>query len=326
MVIKKNIKKTIIIFVSIITFISIGSYIFVKQKMKAVPSELIFPKNDFTFNFVWSSATINKNINEKAGILIPIKLNGCPETFYMQFDIGTFVTHFYKPELESINKKFKNIHFRIDKEKDTILANFSFNIGETKIRTKKIDISSFGETINWNKKNQKIIIGSIGPDFINNKTICIDYPNQKISLYNKLPDTISKSIDFFNFEWYENKALLPITINGEKRKLYFDTGSSTFEILTTKKIANEIAENKTIIENYKVGSWGKDIDCYDIKLNEIVVIGKTKIPIERISYIDGLDITLLTKALNVDGLTGNKLFLDKKIYLDTKNQKFSITK
>jgi hypothetical protein len=328
----RRFKKFLKILLMTILVLIVGVYLYLKYSFFIVPkNQLTVEKSEKFIPFKWASAMINNEMNRFAAILLPVQIKGCPKTFYMQFDLGTHSTEFYKNKLEAINQKFiNNIPFETDNGK-TILTNYTFHLNEIALTSKRIKVNQYDtSTINWSDTTTNEIIGTIGSDFIENKTIVIDYPNSRILLTEKLPDSIKIKTKFTKFKYVNRTIFIPAKVGDDETEVLFDTGASTFEFLTTKSKWNKLAKKNAKVSMFEGASWGNVDKFYTTSTDDSIKYGNLSFPLNRVSYMDNhvkianWATPIFLKIISVGGSTGNKLFLDKIIIFDTKNLDFGI--
>lgn len=258
-------------------------------------AQLRLPKEDQSVKFSWLSDTINHKPEPYSAMLIPVKLNGCPKVFYMQFDLGAPHSLLYSDQLKKILAKYP-----------------------------KTDTNTFVIAKDGNKNAS--IIGTIGEDIIDGKTLVIDYPKHELSILIKIPDNLSKKTKLSSFMLVKGSILLPATLDGKQTILFFDTGSSAFELLTSKATSDQLAIPNTATESYPVKSWGRTLTANTRPSADSLAMALQKLPIKKVTYIDGASDSQVQQMLKlgIGGMIGNKLFLDSILVIDTKNKKFGI--
>ncbi|MCI0751309.1 MAG: hypothetical protein L0Y35_05690, partial [Flammeovirgaceae bacterium] len=124
-----------------------------------------------------------------------------------------------------------------------------------------------------------------------------------------LNDTLRNKAQLTSFKWKERRILLPTTINGEKTSLYFDTGTSAFELLTSKSIFERLIRHGAPIENYRVNSWGNTLQAFSALTDHRAEFVNVSIPLKKVTYIEGTSLVqnLLMRISGMGGMTGNKL-------------------
>lgn len=294
------------------------------QELPALPpNQLVLPPTDQRVPFTWQGDSLGTTWNPHAAQLIPVKLKDCPRVFYMQFDLGSPSTILYKNKLRDIAAKYpKTLSWNDSLKK---IENFLFTTGNTKVLANEIALITLGKPIDWNKNGMEVI-GTIGADFIENRIVIINYPEKFILLSNDSTHTAGLPLSDFIFA--RRAILLPAMLRGKMLMLYFDTGSSAFELLTSKETAISLAAPGGAATQYPVKSWNNTLIANTLATSDSITIGQHNIPLGAATYIDNVTQTTINQMLKmgIGGMTGNKLFLDYVLVLDMKNRKFGIKK
>lgn len=320
----KSIKRSLVVIFFAIMFHNIAK----AQSIPNIPDNyLVLPTKAHSITFYWQGDTINSNWEEHTAILLPVQLNNCPKLFFMQFDLGSPYSLFYKNKLVSIQAKYpKAIPL---KESDEKMTNYSFKIDKMPLLAKQIVIKQFdSSSINWADKNSIEIIGTIGADLIDGKVAIIDYPNNKLTISQTIPTKMESKFSSSDFIYTQRRILLPARIKGKQTMLYFDTGSSMYELLTNKKTAQSLAIDNSEPIQTKVKSWDKYLTANTVFTNDSIEISGIEIPIRKATFIDGISNSQVEQMMKmgIGGMTGNKLFLEYILILDTKNKKFGLVR
>lgn len=288
------------------------------------PNQLILPSVAFSISFQWQGDSIHSTWEPHAAMLVPVQLKNCPRRFYMQFDLGAPYSLFYKNKLVAIKTKYPASVAALHPVDS--LKNFSFNLDGVTISAKEIISKQFDSSaIDWSNEDGVEIIGTIGSDLVDGNIAIIDYPNKKISISATLPERITENslTDFI----YTNRAvLLPAEINDKETLLYFDTGSSMFELLTSEETSRQLASPGATLIQYEVQSWNQVLTATTIASNKNIRLANMLIPIHSSTYMQGVNNNQLNHMakMGIGGMTGNKIFLHHILILDTKNKKFGI--
>ncbi len=297
-----------------------------QTKPQQADNQLVLPAKTHSIPFYWQGDSVYSKWEPHTAILIPVKLKNCPKQFYMQFDLGSPYSLFYKNKLAAIQSKYPGA-IQLDKPGDKLLS-FSFKAGKMPVTAKEIVVKQFDSSdINW-KNNSIEIIGTLGADLIDGKTAIIDYPKRKLILSSSIPGKLAPRLSLSDFMYVGRRILLPSVIQGKQTLLYFDTGSSMYELLTNKQACEAMAVPGSELMQSKVMSWGKYLTANTIASNASITIGGMNIPIRYVTYIEGTSNSQAEQMMKmgIGGMTGNKIFLDYKLVLDTKNKKFGLTK
>ena len=117
---------------------------------------------------------------------------------------------------------------------------------------------------------------------------------------------------------------LPFRINSKEHKLMFDTGSSPFQLVTTKERALEIS-NSAIVDSLSGPLWwGQEITFYGFNVTKPIEFGGKALNNSKVYYAkDGLWDSIYS-SLDVWGITGNAYFFENTVIIDYKNKLFRI--
>jgi hypothetical protein len=296
------------------------------QFMPALPAnQLRLPEKSFSISFQWKGDSSNATREPHMAILVPVKLPNCPKLFYMQFDLGSPYSLFYTNKLAAIQQKYPAAIPL--KDSTGKLVNFTFTTGKTPITAKEIVVKQFDNTtINWSDRNSIEIIGTIGTDLIDGKVLIIDYPKKKLTISPAIPAKLMKRISLSDFVYARRSILLPAKVQGKQTMLFFDTGSSMYELLTDKKTVESLAIPNSPLLQRKVKSWDTYLTANSLASNDSITISSQKIPLHFATYMEGVSNSQVAQMmkLGIGGMTGNKLFLKHTLVLDTKNKKFGL--
>jgi hypothetical protein len=296
------------------------------QSASKIPdSHLVLPAKTFSTRFYWQGDTINSKWEQHAAMLLPVKLKSCPKQFFMQFDLGSPYSLFYKNKLVDIQAKYPQT-IKLSASDDT-LRNYAFRVDQMSLSAKKMAVKQFDTSaINWTDKNSMEIIGTIGADLIDGKVFIIDYPNNRITISDAVPAKLQRGLSLTDLIYVQRRILLPVTVNGKQAILYFDTGSSMYELLTDKRTAEALAVAGGEVVQSKVKSWDKYLIANTVLTNDSIEIANKNIAIRKATFIDGVSNSQVEQMMKmgIGGMLGNKLFLDYKLVIDTKAKKFGL--
>jgi hypothetical protein len=236
----------------------------------------------------------------------------------MQFDSGSAITVFYKKSLESIAEKFRN-QIKINATNNPI--SIALTIGNMKVVSNNFEVLNYGKKINFDAAKATNIIGTIGTDLLEKRIAILDFKNNQCSFIEKI-----KEDDFSNFEFKKRKILIPSSIENEKLKLLYDSGTSGYELITTKEIWQLYRIKNSAVRIEKGNSWGNTLSVYSACTKKKIQFDKVILDLSEVTYIEGTsDLQkFLMKRSGMQGMIGNKLFLDHKLILDCKNEKFKL--
>lgn len=284
-------------------------------------NQLKVPDKTFTIPFIWKGDSINGQWDEHAAMLIPVKFRNCPNTFYMQFDLGSPYSLFYTNKMATIGARCPKTIQATDTT--TKLSGFQFSTGGMKILAKEILMRPLGNTtVSWAPQRLEIV-GTLGVDLIDDRQVLIDYPGKRIVINYHHSSHKPELADLY---YSGRRILFPSSIRGKQSILYFDTGSSAFELLTDKETVLSLASPGAVPVKYNVSSWGRALEATSVVTSDSITIAFNKIPINKATYIEGASDVQVKQMMKmgIGGMTGNKLFLRSLLFLDLKNKKFFV--
>ena len=286
--------------------------------------KLVLPADDLNIDFVWQGDTLNGQWEPHAALLIPVKLPGCPKVFYMQFDTGARLSLLYTEKVNDIRTKYPK---SLGKDSSSKLLNQQFSISNKSILAKEIVLrTQSGKGISWSNKKGIEVIGTLGMDMIENKILVMDYPAKKLIIANQISANLNARMNPAKFMLISNSILLPVVIKQKRVMLYFDSGSSAYELLTDKATALALSTPGARPVTQQVRSMDKMLTAVIYPTQDSMTIASQKLPIKRATYIEGVSNSQVEQMMKMGmgGMTGNQLFINSILVIDTKNMQFGI--
>jgi len=301
----KIVKKIVLAFLVLFILSSICGYIYFDQKFTPEENYLKIENESGPVSFKWIG-------NEKNVLLLPIHFEGDPENYYLQFDTGSPYTVLYSKSIKNITQISKN----------GTVAKTAFFIGKTKIASDYFKIYELGNDI---KNDSTKIIGTIGADILENRKSLINFKENFI-LLNLIEEPASFQNNLENFEFKKRKIIIKAFLKGKEEKFLFDSGTSAYELLTSKEVWHELklSNGKTTIE--KSQSWKRVLTTYTANCKQNIIFDNQKIPLKNVTYVEGYSQiqSAMMKFSGMTGMLGNKIFLNKILYLDCTQNKMGI--
>lgn len=293
---------------------SIGAYFYFDKKFTP-------PENYLTVSGASENIAIKWSSNDDrpfAAMLLPIQIKGIDKQFYMQLDFGSPVTMFYKKSLQSIQKEFSNQILLNTKLNQVPL---SFNLENMLVSSPIFSLLDYGDKVDWGNPDAENIIETIGTDLLEKRIIILDFKNGVCSFTDQAPQD-----GFTGFEFKKRRVLIPAKIGNENLKLMYDSGTSGYELITNKNEWEKYRTENSEIKIEKGSSWGNILKVISSPANEQIIFGNTNLKLSEVTYIKGTSEiqNLLMKFSGMQGMIGNKLFLNYKIILDCENEKFKV--
>lgn len=301
----KTFKKIMLGFLGIIFLILICGYFYFENKFTPEKNYLLVQNESGKIPITWLGN--NKNV-----LLLPIRFSGNPKTYYLQFDTGSPYTQFYKNSIKNI-KEIKLANDRIST---------SFFLGKSKISSDKFKIFN-------NKKNDEKdsleIIGTLGSDILENRKTLFGFKENNMEFnLNKNPENFSKQLSDFSFK--KRRIIFPAFLKGQKRKFLYDSGTSAYELLTTKEEWEKLKNPDSEIVTEKGKSWNNILTTFTAKCNQKIGFKNVNLLLNEVTYVEGFSQSQysMMKLSGMSGMLGNKIFLKNTIFLDCSKNKFAI--
>jgi hypothetical protein len=277
--------------------------------------------------FDWYSETIGDRDFEKAAMIVPVAVDGLPQKFTMQFDLGAAYHLFHGNTIAPFVERYPSLAEKLSTN-EGVPWFFGISLGLGPVVFDDADIwvmTDYGAVLTADEidANEEIHIGSIGLIIAWNKILILDFPNQRFSIteqmpreYQSLPAVDCEIRDFD--EPYGGHVFFSFDINGKKELVVFDTGSSIFSLLTTKEKALSIA-SPDVADIITIPAFGKEIAMHGHEIVKDVYFEGKNLKGELVYYdISGSSDGNFTEG--AWGITGNRLFLENVVILDYPNK------
>lgn len=309
------------------------------NKIKLVLSLLligntVFGQKSEWINFDWHGETIFGKYFDKVAISIPLTIDDLPYKFCGQFDMGATQTLIYgksfknymTPEIYSKLDSLSELYY-LNGNKGNFLRNINLKLNNKNYPNTKIAyIYNYGDEIpiDSTKTETQKLIGTIAPDLFQNKYLVIDFPNQKMRTYEKLPRKYQKA-DFVDIIVRKGRIKIPLEINNKIEYVMFDTGNCLGDLLLDKNSINITSDSNEDPTEFLTGkSWGQDYTIFQKKIMYPIYFNKKNIVLENAQFTYYDDDVKFNKEENIIGLIGPLFFIEKTVIVDYKNNRFGI--
>ena len=322
----KFIKKVfkILVIIILIAFSTSSIYYNYWRNKNTIPAFNMVSKNrkiDYS-TIYWRDGNIGEISIKKTAFFIKVKVNNSNNNYYMQLDTGTPSTVFYEKTLNQLGNQI-NIKTLFKKDSIEYVVNPIIQIGNTSFSAKKIKIL---KNMGANKMDSLFtVIGTIGFDILVDRTLILNFKKNKLAITNKSLKEIDSTINLIkNASVDRFPILIPAKLNQKKIRLFYDSGSSLFSVLTSYKNLSLLKNNNKIDTLCCVQNWDSQLQVYRKKLKHQIQIGNIKESTKNIYAIDKMQIVNYFPNWFIYGITGNKVFDNKIIIIDNKNNLLGI--
>lgn len=325
-----NLNRIIVLITCTLLFSSCGA---LRKKMSSSSFTKISIEGDSIYYtpIIWHLDTLNNSETKKTSMYIPVYVKDFEQYAKMQFDLGANLSMFYHKSLIALSNEYPDINSRLKltKKGNYFYENavISLNEGVLLEKDKLYVMKNMGHD---SLPDSMPVIGTIGYDILSNRILIIDYVNDRIALVESIPYELEKRITYIpKSDLGKFPIILPFKFGTKKKRLIFDTGSSSAQVLTGTRRLKRLAVKREIMPIDSGYSWDRLDITYKAKTLRIkdpnLSIGNIDLGQVQVTGIDRLNIvSVLGRYLY--GITGNVVFQDCIIVIDRKNNRFGIIK
>lgn len=186
---------------------------------------------EFT-DIIWKSDLVGQDTVEKVAFYVQSDLDGVNiDNLYFQFDTGSRSTLLYGNSIKAVESDEVQFQYNVD---STYAYNVKFNIGNMFLESDSIRILKDYGMSNYDSTFTRI--GTIGYDAIYGRTLIMDFKNDKIALTELDAHELKREVTYHDDVSIEKfPPFVNAQLDKKKIKLFYDTGSSMFPIVTNPK-------------------------------------------------------------------------------------------
>jgi hypothetical protein len=309
----KIFKRIVLALLVLIVVSFIGGYFYFDNKFTPAENYLTVQGVSKKVPLKWVSSDSNPNV----AMLLPVKLEGVSQIFYMQLDFGSPTTLMYSNALKSINEKFPSA---LDLKDDSQIASVQFVLGKMTISSDKFEVLHYGNGVKWDQEAINVI-GTLGTDLLEKRRITLNFKEDYC-----LFDVNGNQNGFTAFEFEKRRLLFPAKIANENLKLLYDSGTSGYEFITDQNEWEKYRVKDGKTKSEKANSVGNTLTVISAPAQETIEIGSKSLSLSEVTYIEGTSAVqnILMRFSGMQGMIGNKLFLNQTLIIDCKTEKFKI--
>jgi hypothetical protein len=224
-------------------------------------------------DMIWDALTTGGQSIAHAALLVDVRLDsvGIPAT--MQLDTGADQDMLYTNTYNSLRPK--------DTPSDKYWIGLTGTVAGRPFKGDWFAHSDQGGPVPAGKTP---LLGTIGAAFFEKRILLLDFVAQRLAILGKgedLPAEFAQRMEFVPLEYRNSKMFVAVTLNGvEDREMFFDTGSSSMAVLTTRQRWLELtgAQPDDPHNTEILGStWGKPVRWAGAPLKNKMSIGKVVI-------------------------------------------------
>ncbi|MCC2544991.1 hypothetical protein LJY25_00920 [Hymenobacter sp. BT175] len=318
----KLLLRILLALVVLLVVSGIGGYFYFRNKFEPPVNQLVVSRLPATLPFVWAGDT---TVPHQA-TLVPVRLPGCPRTCYLQFDTGTPFTLLYAKSLTALRSRYPATQAHLAAPADTV-KNLTLQLGSAQVLARRLPVFPHGGAAEVPADTATaFIIGTLGTDIMEGRVLVIDYPNQRLTLAQSLPDSLGHGAAFAPLEFKGRRVLVTSELQGKPVQMLFDSGTSAYSLVTSQSEWDRLARPAAPVQKLNVNSWGKTLTSYTAATAASLKMGGAVVPLGTVTHIEGMSLPqrLLTQFSGMGGLLGNEPFAGRTIILDVAGSRFGV--
>lgn len=257
---------------------------------------------------------------DHAAMLVPVRFGGAgSKVFYLQFDLGHPTTVLYANKWAPIADRhgLPAAGPRLDA--------LDFLLGEAPMRGRDVALMPReGAGVDWDREVE--VVGTLGADLIDGRVVRLDFQRDRVRLARDRAGLHGPAAQFQPFSFSGRRIVMPIEFGGQRTSVMYDSGSSAFAWLTDEKTCRRLARPGSTMISYPVRSWGQVLTAHSVDTDAVARIGPVELPLGQVSFIQGMGLLqeMAISSLGVGGLVGNKLFLGRRVVVDTVRREIAV--
>lgn len=258
------------------------------------------------------------NGNPHAALLLPVKLDGIADTFYMQLDLGSPSTVFYGNAIRSVLEQ-RRAGFAIGHGARQL--GLGFSIDGLRIRSGSFGLLDYGSKVEFGNPAAANIIGTIGTDLLEKRILVLDFKRGTTAFLQEVPEA-----GFSGFKFTKRRVLIPARIAGRDGMFLYDSGSSGYALLTSKQEWDRLRTPGGAIKVDTGNSWGRALKVMTAPAAQTLALSNATLRLSEVTYVEGTSRMQewLMRSSGMQGMLGNKLFLGHTLTLDAKRERFKL--
>ncbi|UOQ97814.1 hypothetical protein MUN81_21630 [Hymenobacter sp. 5317J-9] len=323
----KTLPKILLAVLALFVLSSIGGYFYFRQQFLPPANQLVVSGLPATTPFAWLADTAAGRAVPHAAVLVPVQLPNCPRTCYLQFDTGAPYSVLYARPLAALQARYPALRPALTLYGDT-LRDFRFALGRGQVQARWVKTRDLGAAALPADSLAPFIIGTLGGDVVDGRALVLDYARQRFSLLLAVPDSLVRRTDFVPLAFDSRRPVFTAGLQGEPRKLFFDTGTSAFALLTSEGEWQKLARPGAPVRTSVTSSWGRPLTSYTAPTAAAMRLGTATVPLGTVSHMTGTSFTqnLLMRFSGMGGMLGNEPFSQRAVVLDVAGGRFGLVR
>ena len=255
----------------------------------------------------------------RAAALVPVSIPGLEEEFYFQFDLGSARNLLYESTLQQLDSMLalQSVNTPSEKGLSLVIGDWTLEPGDYEVYPKEA-------RIHFDDPEARNIIGTLGSDIIPGHYTIIDFLNSQLTIQEASPSLPEEQYGSMVFQ--HGAVLLPAKLGDESLLLYFDTGSSAFELITDEPTWDKLKAPGAKPRSFQNNSWGRTLISHVVESQATLRFAKADLPLREVAYVEGASEAQVSMMLasGMQGMLGNQIFSEKVVVLDGVQNRYAI--
>lgn len=173
----------------------------------------------------WEELTLGGHRFDRAALYVPVRLNGLPETYYLQLDTGAPATMLYERPLAQIAEAHPALGGRLDRDDAAfrgaghdllVFTGAALSLGDgVEFTAAKLPVlPGFGDGWEAAGGPGRRVIGSLGADAFAGAVLLIDYAGSRIAVTTTPPS--ASEFSFAQARAEHGRFALPLAVDGRQ--------------------------------------------------------------------------------------------------------------
>jgi hypothetical protein len=156
----------------------------------------------------------------------------------------------------------------------------------------------------------------------------LDYARQRFNLSTHLPDSLLRQTEFVPLDYASRRVILTAQVQGKDEKLLFDSGSSTFALITSQAIWQRMARPQAPVQTGTSNTLDRKLTTYTTATEADMQLKSVALPLKNVTYVEGTSLmqSTLMRFSGMGGLLGNEPFSQRTIVLDVAGGRFGVVR
>ena len=330
---KKTRKRILVALLALFVFAVAGVFgglaYFKHTWFRDTPNTLTVEGNSLSVPIRWSARRYAGHVEPREAMLLPVSIPGFDNTFSMQFDTGAPSTFLRSGAVNALKERGCEIE-TYEEDGDTYFREFQLSVGGSNVTMKAGSVSRSRGGIDWDNTEANSI-GTIGSDFIDQRVCVIDFTTMELRLYKDRPQSFSALGTFTPFDFKGRKIVMPVTFDGASENVIYDSGCSSFGLLTSNHYYDHYSDANEPEIALNVNRHGSPVFIHHRRSELTATFGDTELPLKRISYanlyptVQAL-VGRFSSYAGFIGVLGNETLTESTLILDGKSQEYLVIK